>query len=113
MFEYLSLTTRHQRNNGPTLLPILGRKPNPNKPGIPIDVSRANMFDTTYVPPLVRNSMLLWEYYQCYVNSLLWISSGTTNGMDQWVGEVGAQRHHVSKSKHGSINPTPYRLGQG
>ncbi len=92
-----------QRNPGPIILPILGRKPNPKEPGIPIDVSRANMFDTTYVPDILRNNMLLWEYYKWYVKSLLWVSSGTTNGMDQWIGGISPERHHVSKSKWQTI----------
>ncbi|KAF4443185.1 Dimethylaniline monooxygenase N-oxide-forming 2 [Fusarium austroafricanum] len=64
-----------KRNPGPVLLPILGRKPNPKEPGIPIDVSRANLFDTTYVHPVLRSSMILWEYYNYYIKSLLWICS--------------------------------------
>ncbi|KAF9077231.1 dimethylaniline monooxygenase [Rhodocollybia butyracea] len=86
-----------KRNPGPVLLPILGRKPNPNEPGIPIDVSRANLFDTTYVPFILRNSDLLWEYYNIYIKSLLWLSSGATAGMDQWAGEISKARHHPSK----------------
>uniref|UniRef100_A0A0D2Y802 Uncharacterized protein n=1 Tax=Fusarium oxysporum (strain Fo5176) TaxID=660025 RepID=A0A0D2Y802_FUSOF len=86
------------RNPGPILLPILGRKPNPNEPGIPIDVSRANLFDTTYVHQALRNSMILWEYYNYYIKALLWVCSGTTSGMDQWVGEISQARHHPSKS---------------
>ena len=89
-----------QRNPGPVLLPILGRKPNPKEPGIPIDVSRANLFDTAYVHDILRrNDAVLWEYYNFYIKSLLWISSGTTFGMDQWVGEISPARHHPSKSK--------------
>uniref|UniRef100_A0A0D2YCT7 Uncharacterized protein n=1 Tax=Fusarium oxysporum (strain Fo5176) TaxID=660025 RepID=A0A0D2YCT7_FUSOF len=84
--------------SGPILLPILGRKPNPNEPGIPIDVSRANLFDTTYVHQALRNSMILWEYYNYYIKALLWVCSGTTSGMDQWVGEISQARHHPSKS---------------
>ncbi|KAM0360410.1 hypothetical protein ACHAP4_002487 [Fusarium culmorum] len=87
-----------KRNPGPVLLPILGRKPNPNEPGIPIDVSRANLFDTTYVHPVLRNSMILWDYYYYYIKSLFWVSSGTTFGMDQWIGEISKSRHHPSKS---------------
>ncbi|KAH6871689.1 dimethylaniline monooxygenase [Thelonectria olida] len=41
-----------KRNPRPTLFPALGRKLNPEEPGVPIDVSRANLFDTTYVHPL-------------------------------------------------------------
>ncbi|KAG4255529.1 hypothetical protein FPRO03_14114 [Fusarium proliferatum] len=42
-------------------------KPSPSEPGIPIDVSRANLFDTTYVHQALRNSMILWEYYNYYI----------------------------------------------
>lgn len=89
-----------QRNPGPVLLPILGRKPDPQEPGIPIDVSRANLFDTTYVHKTLRhNDRLLWGYYNVYIKSLLWISSGTTAGMDQWIGAISPERHHPSKSE--------------
>ncbi|KAG8666648.1 hypothetical protein FPOAC2_11764 [Fusarium poae] len=86
-----------KRNPGPVLFPIFGRKPDPDEPGIPIDVSRANLFDTTYVHPVLRNSMILWDYYNYYIKSLLWICSGTTFGMDQWIGEISKTRHHPSK----------------
>ena len=53
-----------QRNPGPVILPILGRKPDPEQPGIPIDVSPANLFDTAYVHSWLRqNDSLLWWYY--------------------------------------------------
>ncbi|KAH8713479.1 Dimethylaniline monooxygenase [N-oxide-forming] 1 [Beauveria bassiana] len=74
-----------KRNPGPVLLPILGRVPNPAEPGIPIDVSRANLFDTAYVHRILRQKDdWLWEYYRLYITVLLWLSSGTTAGMDQW-----------------------------
>lgn len=88
-----------QRNPGPILLPILGRKQNCKEPGIPIDVSRANLFDTTYLHPILRNSMLLWDYYHYYVKWLLWVSGGTTMGMNQWVGAISPERHDPSRSK--------------
>ena len=56
------------------------------------------MFDTTYVHPLLRNSMALWHYYHWYIKTILWLSSGTTAGMDQWIGEISPERHHLSKS---------------
>ncbi|KAK2685858.1 hypothetical protein QWA68_015036 [Fusarium oxysporum] len=86
-----------KRNPGPVLFPILGRKSDLKEPGIPIDVSRANMFDTTYVHPLLRNSMVLWHYYHWYIKFILWLSSGTTAGMDQWIGRISPERHHPSK----------------
>jgi dimethylaniline monooxygenase (N-oxide forming) len=42
--------------------------------------------------------MVLWEYYNYYIKVLLWVCSGTTSGMDQWVGEISRARHHPSKS---------------
>ncbi|PHH87028.1 hypothetical protein CDD83_9409 [Cordyceps sp. RAO-2017] len=104
-----------KRNPGPVLLPVLGRKPSSKEAGIPIDVSRANLFDTTYVHPLLRESMLLWDYYNWYIKALLWVSAGSTMGMDQWIGGVGHERHHPSKiffNKSDKIGPyisLPYR----
>lgn len=90
-----------KRNPGPVVLPVLGRKPDITEPGIPIDVSRANLFDTSYVHPILRrNDTILWEYYNIYIKVLLWLCSGTTAGMDQWVGEISPERHHPSKSNH-------------
>ncbi|KAG6040085.1 hypothetical protein E4U41_001426 [Claviceps citrina] len=86
-----------KRNPGPVILPAL-RAPDPREPGIPIDVSRANMFDTAYVHPILRrNDGLLWGYYNLYIKCLLFISSGTTLGMDQWIGGISPERHHPSK----------------
>jgi dimethylaniline monooxygenase (N-oxide forming) len=98
-----------KRNPGPIVLPILGRKPNPAEPGIPIDVSRASLFDTAYVHPKLRNHMILWEYYNYYIKALLWVCSGTTAGMDQWIGEISPERHHPSKIFFNkSIKVCPY-----
>lgn len=98
-----------KRNPGPVLFPILGRKQNPNEPGIPIDISRTNLFDTTYAHPILRNSMILWHYYYYYINTILWLSAGTTSGMDQWAGRMSAERHHPSKSKS-SPQPSLFAL---
>ncbi|KAI5924405.1 hypothetical protein F4810DRAFT_709742 [Camillea tinctor] len=56
------------------------------RPQIPIDVSRASLFDTAYVHPWLRNSGVLWTYYDYYVRWILWTSWGTTQGSDQWIG---------------------------
>ncbi|KPA39288.1 dimethylaniline monooxygenase [Fusarium langsethiae] len=82
------------------------------------NVSRANLFDTTYVHRTLRNSMILWEYYNYYIKALLWICSGTTAGMDQWIGAISPARHHPSKiffNKSMKICPylsLPYRPKQ-
>lgn len=89
-----------KRNPGPVILPAF-RGPDPREPGIPIDVSRANMFDTAYVHPILRrHDALLWEYYRLYIKCLLFISSGTTLGMDQWIGGISPERHHPAKSMY-------------
>ncbi|KAI1390531.1 FAD/NAD(P)-binding domain-containing protein [Hypoxylon trugodes] len=74
-----------KRNPNPQL--VFLRRPSPlARPQVPIDVSRASLFDTAYVHPWLRNSNLLWNYYDCYVKSILWTSWGTTDGSDQWIG---------------------------
>ncbi|KAI0884064.1 FAD/NAD(P)-binding domain-containing protein [Annulohypoxylon maeteangense] len=74
-----------KRNPNPRL--IFARRRNPlDRPQVPIDVSRASLFDTIYVHPWLRNSNLLWTYYDYYVRWILWTSWGTTHGTDQWVG---------------------------
>ncbi|KAI1493255.1 hypothetical protein F5X96DRAFT_235867 [Biscogniauxia mediterranea] len=73
------------RNPRPRL--IFSRSPSPeDRPQVPIDVSRASLFDTAYVHPWLRNSMVLWTYYDYYVRWILWTSWGTTQGSDQWIG---------------------------
>jgi hypothetical protein len=65
------------------------------------------MFDTAYVHHILRrNDGLLWEYYHMYIKALLFIASGTTLGMDQWVGGVGPARDHPSKSTLAGIPNT-------
>ncbi|KAI1204630.1 FAD/NAD(P)-binding domain-containing protein [Annulohypoxylon truncatum] len=74
-----------KRNPNPRL--VFARRRNPlDRPQVPIDVSRASLFDTIYVHPWLRNSNLLWTYYDYYVRWILWTSWGTTHGTDQWVG---------------------------
>ncbi|KAF3065168.1 Dimethylaniline monooxygenase [N-oxide-forming] 2 [Daldinia childiae] len=74
-----------KRNPNPKLVFSRGRS-SLDRPQVPIDVSRASLFDTAYVHPWLRNSNALWKYYDCYVRSILWTSWGTTDGIDQWIG---------------------------
>ncbi|KAI8959277.1 FAD/NAD(P)-binding domain-containing protein [Daldinia sp. FL1419] len=74
-----------KRNPNPNL--IFSRRRSPlDRPQVPIDVSRASLFDTAYVHPWLRNSNVLWTYYNYYVRWILWTSWGTINGIDQWIG---------------------------
>ncbi|KAM7220349.1 hypothetical protein V8F06_004315 [Rhypophila decipiens] len=110
-----------KRNLKPVLLPFLRGKstepaPLPNKTDtIPLDNSRASLFDTAYVHPLLRNHTALWTFYDMYVRSILWLNTGTPEGLDQLVGEPDADKNHVSRiffNKSGNAGPYishPYR----
>lgn len=56
------------------------------------------MFDTSYVHPILRNSILMWVFYNKYVRGILWLTTGTPGGYDQLVGEPDKEYDHVSRS---------------
>ena len=66
---------------------------------MPLDNARGALFDTAYVHPLLRNHSALWTYYNVYVRSILWFTTGTPGGLDQVVGEPDPEKDHVSKSE--------------
>ncbi|KAI0100389.1 FAD/NAD(P)-binding domain-containing protein [Nemania sp. FL0031] len=70
---------------------------------LPIDVSRASLFDTMYLSSYLKRSGVLWTYYDCYIRSILWFLWGTTHGWDQWVGE---------KIHDGSPSESKFQLGR-
>lgn len=110
-----------KRNVKPVLFPFLRRKdskpaPLPNKTDtIPLDNARASLFDTAYVHPLLRNHTVLWTFYDIYVRSILWLNTGSPEGLDQLVGEPDPEKNHVSRiffNKSGNAGPyisNPYR----
>ncbi|KAM7190982.1 dimethylaniline monooxygenase [Naviculisporaceae sp. PSN 640] len=110
-----------KRNLKPVFFPFLRRKdskpaPPPNKTDtIPLDNARASLFDTAYVHPLLRNHTILWAFYDTYVRSILWLNTGTPEGLDQLVGEPDPEKNHVSRiffNKSGNAGPyisNPYR----
>lgn len=81
----------------PVILPILGNKPDPSHLNVPVDSSSASLFDTAYVHPRLRDHMLLWEYYDFFIKSTLWLVGGSKYGMAQWVGGISDGRYHASK----------------
>ena len=90
-----------KRNPTPIILPILGKKPKPRKTlPVPVDSSRASLFDTAYVHPWLRKSNLLWAYYNWYVRAILWTTTGTTHGLDQWVGGITPGLEDSDKSTY-------------
>jgi len=80
----------------PVILPILGNKPDPTHLNVPVDSSSASLFDTAYVHPRLRDHMLLWEYYDFFIKSTLWLVGGSKYGMAQWVGGISDGRYHAS-----------------
>ncbi|KAK3331488.1 hypothetical protein B0H66DRAFT_507303 [Apodospora peruviana] len=81
----------------PVILPILGNKPDPNHLNVPVDSSSASLFDTAYVHRRLRDHMLLWEYYDFFIKSTLWLVGGSKYGLAQHVGGISEGRYHASK----------------
>ncbi|KAI8961332.1 FAD/NAD(P)-binding domain-containing protein [Daldinia sp. FL1419] len=82
----------------PVWFPIFGRKANPNRRELPVDVSwQAPLFDSMYLHPLIRDTLFTWNVYDWGVKTTNWLVSGTTAGIDQWVGGISKERYHVSK----------------
>ncbi|KAF3064254.1 Dimethylaniline monooxygenase [N-oxide-forming] 4 [Daldinia childiae] len=82
----------------PVWFPILGRKADPNRRELPVDVSwQAPLFDSMYLHPLIRDTLFTWNVYDWGVKATNWLVSGTIAGIDQWVGGISKERYHVSK----------------
>lgn len=64
---------------------------------LPIDVSHLSLFDTAYVHPIVRDSMVVWDNYDAVAVGSGWISTGSTLGFDQFVGGVPPEKLHASR----------------
>jgi dimethylaniline monooxygenase (N-oxide forming) len=67
---------------------------------VPYDVGAASLFDTAYLHPLLRDSMLAtlpWLYYDRFAKWSVWLVSGTKSGLNQWVGGLPPERFHASK----------------
>ncbi|KAJ2904126.1 hypothetical protein MKZ38_008844 [Zalerion maritima] len=73
-----------------------GMDPFDEKPN-PIDVSQSTLFDTMYVHPMVRDSMLVWDHYKLIALDGSWLVAGNGLGYDQWVGALPDERRHPSK----------------
>ncbi|KAF5544617.1 dimethylaniline monooxygenase [Fusarium mexicanum] len=83
----------------PILLPgLLGRSSKPNGPELPIDVSwQAPLLDS-YLPPFLRDRLFTWRFQDINIKLANWLCSGTTKGVDQWVGGLDKDRFHTSQS---------------
>ncbi|TVY90644.1 Dimethylaniline monooxygenase [N-oxide-forming], partial [Lachnellula willkommii] len=68
-------------------------------PEIPTDVVTASLFESMYVHPIMRRSLIPWRYYDAFVQCLFLTISGTKHGIDQWVGGLSDEKLRTSESK--------------
>lgn len=78
-------------------------KPDPGYRNKPTDCAVASLFDTAYVPKVLQNSRLLWEYYDKWIKTTQTMISGTPNGPDQWAGLIPEERRHVDSGTSHTI----------
>ena len=83
---------------------LLGLNTDPT-PQFPLDVSQVTLFDSMYVHPVVRDSMIILNFYHWIAVPFgCWLSTGTPRGMDQWVGQVPDSRFHASKRTYTALH---------
>ncbi|KAL2754064.1 hypothetical protein ACRALDRAFT_1032042 [Sodiomyces alcalophilus JCM 7366] len=63
----------------------------------PVDVSHLSLFDTMYVHPIVRDSMIVWDHYDKVAVGSAWVSTGAPHGFDQFIGAVPPEKFHASR----------------
>ncbi|KFH48227.1 Dimethylaniline monooxygenase [N-oxide-forming]-like protein [Hapsidospora chrysogenum ATCC 11550] len=87
-----------KRTPGQRFLPWLFGSKAPDYPQLPVDVSQITLFDSMYVHPMVRDSMIIWDYYHFVaLTAGCWLCGGSKHGVDQWVGQVYGDRFHSSR----------------
>ncbi|KAM0262438.1 hypothetical protein ACHAQJ_001691 [Trichoderma viride] len=88
-----------KRVPGQRFLPwLFGSKPY-EYPQLPLDVSQVTLFDSMYVHPLVRDSMIIWNYYHFVaLPAGCWLCGGSPYGVDQFIGQIYSQRFHASRA---------------
>jgi len=87
-----------KRNPGQRFLPWLFGDEEYDKPQPPVDVSQVTLFDTMYVHPMVRDSMIVWDYYHFVaLTAGCWLCGGSQHGVDQYVGQIYSERFHCSR----------------
>ncbi|KAH6996922.1 hypothetical protein EDB80DRAFT_137053 [Ilyonectria destructans] len=87
-----------KRVPGQKFLPWLFGAKDYDYPQLPLDVSQITLFDSMYVHPMARDSMLIWDFYHFVaLPAGCWLCGGSPYGVDQFVGQVFGERFHVSK----------------
>ncbi|KAL7918787.1 hypothetical protein ACQKWADRAFT_316255 [Trichoderma austrokoningii] len=87
-----------KRVPGQRFLPwLFGSKPY-EYPRLPLDVSQVTLFDSMYVHPMVRDSMIIWNFYHFVaLPAGCWLCGGSPYGIDQFVGQIYSERFHASR----------------
>lgn len=52
-----------------------------------------------YVHRIMKESLIPWWYYDAFVKYSLWLVSGTTRGIDQWIGGLPDETYSTSQRK--------------
>ncbi|KAH8658583.1 hypothetical protein BGZ61DRAFT_404172 [Ilyonectria robusta] len=87
-----------KRNPHQQVLPWLFGYAPPEEKTLPVDVAQITLFDTMYVHPIVRDSMIVWNYYHTLALPIAtWVGSGSKYGIDMHVGQVWGERFHISR----------------
>ena len=87
-----------KRAIGQRFLPWLRGDGDYDEPQLPIDVSQTTLFDTMYVHPLIRDSMLIWDYYHFLaLPGACWLTTGSKYGVDMHAGQIFSERFHASR----------------
>ncbi|KAH8665114.1 hypothetical protein BGZ60DRAFT_489609 [Tricladium varicosporioides] len=77
--------------------PVLFGRFRSSGPDIPTDVVTASLFESMYVHPIMKRSLIPWRYYDAFVKYTLWLVSGTKHGIDQWIGGLPDETYHTSE----------------
>lgn len=100
-----------KRVPGQRFLPWLFGDKNYDYPQLPVDVSQITLFDSMYVHPMVRDTMIVWDYYHFVaLPAGCWLCGGSPYGVDQWVGQVFSERFHSSRCKSPSSSRPSHKL---
>ncbi|KAJ4862012.1 flavin-binding monooxygenase-like domain-containing protein [Trichoderma breve] len=87
-----------KRVPGQKFLPwLFGSEPY-DYPQLPLDVSQVTLFDSMYVHPIVRDSMIVWNFYHFVgISAGGWLCGDSIYGIDQFVGQIYSERFHASR----------------
>ena len=93
-----NLTNKGQMLPTPVFFPWLNKKVPPLFNPVPTDVAHQSLFDTMYVHPYVRDTMVIWNFHD-FLST--WLGAWLTTGSKIWAQYIGLlpeRRRHLGKS---------------